>query len=141
MSEITSIYPRVCELCKQKIGTRINEDFHGVGNCIPSSITFTQAEVDQLVSVAAALNMAHRCCHEGTRTCDKSDIACHLTDSAAIRDIPHDSTSLNRLPAEARLEEAKWWHGYYWQGTHHEHTSDASCLRLAAAQKVVEDLK
>ena len=35
MSEPITEYPKVCECCGEKIGTRTDLDFHGLGNCAP----------------------------------------------------------------------------------------------------------
>ena len=35
MSEVQCEFPKVCELCGQKIGSRIDLDWHGLGNCAP----------------------------------------------------------------------------------------------------------
>ena len=35
MSEVKGEYPKPCEFCGDKIGTRIDLDWHGLGNCVP----------------------------------------------------------------------------------------------------------
>lgn len=35
MSESQAEFPKVCEFCGEKIGTRIDLDWHGLGNCAP----------------------------------------------------------------------------------------------------------
>ena len=34
MAEPKDEYPKVCHLCGKKIGTRIDLDWHGLGNCV-----------------------------------------------------------------------------------------------------------
>jgi hypothetical protein len=35
MSEAKGEFPKICELCEKKIGSRIDLDWHGLGNCVP----------------------------------------------------------------------------------------------------------
>ena len=35
MSEVQGEFPKVCDLCEKPIGTRIDLDWHGLGNCVP----------------------------------------------------------------------------------------------------------
>ncbi len=35
MSEPVGKFPKVCDLCGEKIGSRLDQDWHGLGNCVP----------------------------------------------------------------------------------------------------------
>jgi hypothetical protein len=35
MSEAKGEFPKICELCEKEIGSRIDLDWHGLGNCVP----------------------------------------------------------------------------------------------------------
>jgi len=35
MSEAQGEFPKICDLCGKKIGTRLDLDWHGLGNCAP----------------------------------------------------------------------------------------------------------
>jgi len=35
MSEAKGEFPKICDLCGKVIGTRVDLDWHGLGNCAP----------------------------------------------------------------------------------------------------------
>jgi hypothetical protein len=46
MSEPTMEYPKLCHLCGQKIGSRLDLDWHGIGNCAPICERCTGSGID-----------------------------------------------------------------------------------------------